>query len=229
MKKLLTISLVLLFARSPAMALEMDLYAEEGPQDPIGVEAFLGHWTEHEFGTFTFFPQDDLITSSVAHEYSTLSSCSDGSDDPGVWNVLVEIENLTNRTVPLWYVADPETTITNFDGYIGDTGVLQAELAFRIDNVGINRPLFFESLGQNNLFEPGERWYFILQDFDSPSIYNVGPLGAAADFGSPGVGLVSSYSSEGFQWSSTGSLVTPEPATLGLLLLGGLALLRRRR
>ena len=226
MRKAMIALAIVAFAASPALAVEMDLYAEEGPRDPIGVEAFLGHWTEHEFGTFTFFPQDDLITSSVAHEYSTLSSCSDGSDDPGVWNVLVEIENLTNRTVPLWYVADPETTITNFDGYIGDTGVLQAEKAFRIDNVGINRPLFFESLGQNNLFEPGERWAFILQDFDSP--YG-SSLDVAANFGSWGVGLLSHYVNEGFGWSSTGSLVTPEPATMIVLALGGVVLLKRKR
>ena len=227
MRKAMIALAIVAFAASPALAVEMDLYAEEGPRDPIGVEAFLEPWAQHEFGTFTF-AADELITSSVANRYSTLSSCSDGSDDPGVVNVLVEIENLTNRTVPLWYVADPETTITNFDGYIGDTGVLQAEKAFRIDNVGLNRPLFFESLGQNNLFEPGERWAFILQDFDSPGGGDP-PGDVAAEFQSWGVGLLSSFNNEGQRWTSTGSLVTPEPATLGLLLLGGLAGLRKRR
>ena len=60
--------------------------------------------------------------------------------------------------MPLWYVADPETTITNFDGLIGNVGLFDAEEAFRIDSVGINRPLVFESLVYNDLFEPGETW-----------------------------------------------------------------------
>ena len=214
MKKVLVFAALVAFVATPAMALEWDLYAIEGPQDPIGVGFFDGP-VDHEFGDL--FPPGELVSSFVFDEFSTETSCFDGSDDPGIFNVIVEVTNLTNRTVPMWYVADPETTITNFDGFIGNVGLGDAEEAFRIDSVGINRPLIFESLIYDDLFQPGETWRFILQDFSNTL------LGPAAPFDSFGVASLSTGYSP-----STGSLV-PEPATMGLLVVGGLALLRRRK
>lgn len=221
MKRLHIISIVIgmLMLAGPATADEVNLYAVEGPQDPIGVNIFNDpRYIEHEIGD-NFVP-NQLISSYIVDGRSELTACFDGSDNPQILNVVVGITNLTNKTVPVWYVTDPQTTITNFDGYIGNAVATDAQEAFRIDSVGINQPLIFESLGANNLFEPGETWHFIIQDF----VALPGFVGPAAPFDSFGVASHSTPFPP-----STASLVTPEPATMGLLALGGLAVLRRRK
>ena len=214
MKKVTIVVALLAFAVSPAMAVPWDLYAIDGPQDPIGVHHFEGP-VEHEFGQG--FPPEELVNVWVENFDYPDTSCFDGSDDPLIANILLGVTNLTNRTVPLWYVADPETTISNFDGWIGNVGLADEEEAFRIDSVGINRPLVFESLFADDLLQPGETWHFILQDY--ANAMGNGP----AQMASQGVASLS-----GGDILSSGSLV-PEPATLGLLCLGGLALLRRKK
>jgi len=73
---------------------------------------------------------------------------------------MVEITNLTpDFWTDVWYVTDPETTITNFDGFVN------GEQAFKIDSFGANTPLFFESLAGDGVFEPGERWTFLIDDY----------------------------------------------------------------
>ena len=191
----------------PAAAYPVNVYSIDGPQDPLFVN---GEWEEFGDG----FPPGELLTSSFMTTNET--ACWDGSDDPAIPNALVTIVNLTTKTVPLFYVADPLTTITNFDGWIGNVGLGDAQYAFRIDWVGINKPLVSESLNWNNLFEPNETWKFIIQDFRQ---------GLPPDpFASPGIASVSLPDPR-----STGSLITPEPATLGLLALGGVGLLARRQ
>jgi hypothetical protein len=106
------------------------------------------------------------------------------------------MQNMTNQDwFDVHYVADPETTITNFDGFIGNEGLGDAEEAFRIDSVGINRPLIYESLNQDNIFQAGEVWEFILQD------YNL--LILPYYFNSIGIASLSS----GNNFDSTGSLI----------------------
>ncbi len=68
------------------------------------------------------------------------------------------------------------------------------------------------------IFEPGETWEFIIQDFANP-------LAPPAPFGSLGIASVSFLTT-----NSSGSIIAvPEPVTLSLLALSGLAVLIRRR
>ena len=215
MKKYLAILLVLLWV-SPAMGLPLDPYYEDDPlQDPLYL--LEPHW--HELGDL--FPPNELIVSSW--EVTQETACFDGGDDPGILNILVTMTNLSpNSWYSVHYIADPQTLISNFDGYIGNAGLFDAEEAFKIDNIGINRPLQSESLNANLIFEPDETWVFIIQDFTN----DLG--GTPTPFDSEGIAGLST----GFPLS-TGSIIatTPEPATMLLLSAGliGCAGLSRKK
>ncbi len=97
-------------------------------------------------------------------------------------NVVVSI---TNTVMPprsfsdLWYVVDDGTVITNFDGGIDNPVNPMFNRAFKIDSVGINKPLVSESIAVNGIFESGETWEFILEGYSGPT--------AASQFASVGV------------------------------------------
>ena len=205
------IALVLALALSTA-ASPVNVYYVEGPQDAGGPN---GQWDELGVG----FPANELISTQDLGTTSQ-TACFDGSDQPGIPNRLVSMTNLTSRSFyEPWYVADPETTITNFDGWVGDVTQPGGEQpAFMIDGMGTNRPLISGDVNGNFAFDPQETWTFILQDWSNAM---GGPANA---FDSVGIASVS------VGWPpSTGSIIAfPEPATLGLLAAGGLAILRRR-
>ncbi len=210
----ITIAAVLTFAGS-ALAYPIEPYFEDGPQDPLFLDGF---W--HELGNMPAFPQDEWIESwwTITDE----TSCWDGSDNPDVPNALVFIRNLTGISWQnLHYVADPETTITNFDGWIGQVGA-GSEEAFKIDyrKAGINGPLVSEDMAADEVFEPGEIWGFIVQDYSNA--FGLDP----SMFGSLGI----AGASAGDQLS-TGSIIAqqvPAPSVLSLLAAGILAVRRRR-
>ncbi len=145
------------------------------------------------------------------------------TDDPNIPNRLVVVTNLTQRSwTDLFYVGDPSTEFSNVDG-IGDGGSPGGPTgrAFRIDSVGLNRPLIFESIAANDIFEPGEQWQFLVQDYASP------------------IGLPDSFTSIGFADASVTLMETsaasivhfvPEPTSAIAIVLGllGLAIGRRR-
>ena len=184
----------------------------------------------HELGiapTFTTFP-DELI---VATDTSTpFAACP--SDDPLVPNALVVMTNTTGIAwADVWYVADPPapagavgTTISNFDGFVLDPlFIILPGLAFKIDAAGFNTPLISESIALDGIFEPGETWVFVIDDY-----VNTGGL-AASLFDSLGV----AGSSFGGPLSS-GSIIAvpiPEPSTVILAAIGlvGLAAYGWRR
>ena len=129
--------------------------------------------------------------------------------------------NLTDRYFyNVAYVKDPETSITN-----DDLLLINGQEAFLIDYAGINVPLVYESIHADAVFEPGETWKFVIQNYSNSlglaasalasydSVHNLGRVGdqSAGDL------------------DSSGSIIVPEPATLSLLTLGGLALLKRKR
>ena len=182
------------------------------------------------------FPLDEEII--ALSTFTGFSSCV-ATDNPGVPNALVVMTNLTPFDfAEVWYVADaPDTTISNFDGDASTllSGVL-AGLAFRIDSpvsdpLGINHPLVFESFGLNDIFESGETWEFIIQDYSHFA-------GLPPEFFlSPGlVGIDSSFFSPFDPLGSSGSIIAvrapvPEPSALLLVGLGlaGVAATRRSR
>ena len=166
-----------------------------------------------ELGT-NVFPPDETI--SASDQGSSYLSCPSKAN-PGVVGTQVSITNLTSRSfTDLWYVADPETTFTNIDGQVNN------EHAFKIDSVGLNRPLIIESFNPNGIFEPGEQWDFVIDGY-----FNTFGL-PASQFQS--VGLVGSLS--GGDSKSSGSIIAtgivPEP-TSGLLATIGLCLVFARR
>lgn len=191
--------------------IDVDECDDHGPQ--IAVE---------EFGDPTVFQPSQWI--EHASTVTDFSACS-MTDDPSQLNALVVMSNLTNRALDnLWYVGDPETRFSNTDGlgFGGGTPDV-AGFAFRIDAIGANRPLVFESITPDGIFEPGETWQFIVQDYSNPfglapdAFFSVGMAGDSA--GAAGV------------QTSSASIVrmVPTPGSAALLGLGGLAAVRRRR
>lgn len=200
--------LVAFAASSTALAVLTDVQHSDGPQDPLIVPELVD-----ELGILVF-PPDELIST---YEYQTNQTvCFDPAtpDDLLILNVVVGMVNLTpTNWTEVWYVADPEETLhSNFDGWVnGGT-------AFRIDWVGIHAPLIFENILVDGIFQAGETWEFVIQDYS-----NI--------FGTPAsvLGSIAVPSPFGPDLSSGSIIAIPEPVTICLLGLGSLALLRRRR
>ena len=219
MKLIIAMTFVALLAiASTGLANPLNVYSIDGPQDPLFIQGPVDELGE----PLGVFPPDELIVSAWTETDEV--ACLDGTEDPDIPNILVSITNLTTTFWrDLHYVADPETFISNFDGAIGNAGLGDATLAFRIDGLitpGINNPLVAESIAVNEIFEPGETWVFIIDDF-----MGIVPFAPATPFDSLGIASLSSA------WPpSTGSIIAiPEPVTLAVLILGGLAALIRRR
>jgi hypothetical protein len=173
-----------------------------------------------ELGNKPLFPDDEWIESSWT--ITDLTACTGAPfDDPQIPNVLVTMTNMTNRVwgnyyngqkTHVYYVADPETSLSNYDGLIN------GELAFIIDAIGINKPLVSESINADGIFEIDETWQFIIQDY-----VNTSSLAPSA-FASIGIGNGSANDT-----ISSGSIVAnPEPTTF-ILLSAGLLCIRRKK
>lgn len=172
-----------------------------------------------ELGTFVF-PPNELIDASSS--LTNLSACA-AHDNPNLPNYIVRITNLTGQSwTDLFYVADISTSISNEDGMAWSAMAPGAVgQAFRIDATGVNHNLLFESINANGIFEPGEIWAFIIQDFVSSW------GGPAHAFDSLDFAGASSMIP-----GSTGSIVqmlVPSPGVLAMMGLGGVLSVRRRR
>jgi hypothetical protein len=180
-----------------------------------------------ELGLAPVFPTDELISADAT--FSQQFACPD--DNPEIPNALVVMTNLSPTAwAHVWYVGDPPnasggggTTLSNFDGVVdGISPVPRPGLAFKIDAVGINRPLIFESIAADGIFAPGEIWHFLIDDYINgaglpPSLFDSIGVGSLSAGGPP----------------SSGSIIAvpvPEPTGLVLLLVGGtlVAALRTR-
>ncbi|HUU16567.1 MAG TPA: hypothetical protein VMW72_05410 [Sedimentisphaerales bacterium] len=238
-KRFITIcvlTMLILTVSGTTQAVPTEVTYVNGPQDPLVIPEYGLHELGNQNTTLPTggpgiplpvpFPDNEWITSTWTE--TLLTSCfEEGNADLPIPNVLVYITNMTG--VPwsdVWYVADVfdiipdgipmETTLTNHDGWVN------GGLAFKIDNIGVNRPLVSESMNPDLVFEPGETWSFIIQDYQ-----NMWQLPPSA-FGSIGVGFLSG----GEPIFSSGSIIAiPAP---GAILLGGIGAglvgwLRRRR
>jgi len=165
------------------------------------------------------FPEGEWISHSVLTVTTTVCDTPDIDpvngviDNPLIGNKRVEIANLNSFDIPdLFYVARgatgqiPAATFGNYDGRVN------GELAMKIDSIGVNRPLIYESITVDGIFQAGETWRFVVQDYVSAtgagSFYTAGIVGNG---------------------DASPSIIVPEPAGIALSLMGGLLLLRRRR
>ena len=177
-----------------------------------------GQRAVEELGIFVF-PEDELISTEFWETSQPACPMSDNAQMP---NYIVEMLNLSGRFWDnLFYVADPETGISNVDGLAWSVNAQGIDTqSFRIDDFGNNKPLIFESGAIPNVFEPGEVWQFIIQDYTNaahpPHIFG------SLDFA--GASNPTQLSS-----GSIVQFVVPVPGSLALLGLGGLVIVRRRR
>lgn len=174
-----------------------------------------------ELGEAPLFPADELI--SVDATFTNMVACP--TSHAGGPSALVIMTNLSGREwTDLYYVGDPGTSFTNVDGFASSAAAPGIEgLAFRIDALGVNRNLIAESMTADGVFEVGETWEFLIQDYANAGGVGPGEMGsldfAGASAGPVGMGL------------SSGSIVSlvPAPGTAGLFALGTLVAARRRR
>ena len=176
-----------------------------------------------ELGTGPLFPTDERIEAVAT--FTNDAACLP-HDIPGVANALVVMTNLTGRFWnDLFYVGDVETTLTNVDGFAtSDEAPPPGSLltfAFRIDSIGVNRPLVFESITADGIFEPGETWHFIIQDYGNALGLPPSALGSL-DFAGGSVG-------DPLSSGSIVQFIVPAPGPAALAALGLIAAARRRR
>lgn len=213
---------------SSALALPVNVVHVDTPDcDPL----FIPSQGVHEIGDVGVFPSDEALF-ATDQGVSSFGPCPP-MNSPDIPDPIVEIRNLSGRDwIEVWYVANPETTITNFDGEANDAAFAPLNEAFRIDNdvrdpSGIHHPLIFESMTPDGIWEAGESWRFILQDYTN----SLGYLPSAID--SLGVGNASAAGPVG-ALTSSGSIIgiteIPEPSTclLTVLALASSVLVRKQ-
>jgi len=202
--------------------------------DPI----FLPSGDYHELGVAGAFPQDEAI-SVDSFDTDGSSSCQGTIfDDPGIENTLVQIRNDSNFSYfDLWFVAgeipilDPPFELdafANVDAIVAEVGSV-FNLALRIDDIGSNTPLVFESGAADGIFDPGEIWGFVVVDWRFDPFLDGQGLGRVfidtiglLDEPAPTASIIG---------RRLDSLGVPEPGTLALFGIGlvGMGVMRRRR
>lgn len=175
-----------------------------------------------ELGTGPLFPVDELIVAT--HTFVSLLPCP--PTHAGLPSALVVMTNLSGRDWEnLFYVANPETSLTNVDGLATSAAAPAVPgLAFRIDAVGLNRPLISESFAADGIFSAGETWEFLIQDYTNLLGLPPDALGSL-DFAGASVPIPGAIPSSG----SIVAMQIPGPGAIGMIGLAGLFVTRRTR
>ena len=218
---------VVVLCSSQVFALPSQVVHIDTPQcDPLSIPVEVD-----EIGDVTEFPADEALFATDLGP-SNFTPCV-ATNITALPDFVVDIRNLSGRDwKEVWYVADPETNITNFDGEANDFSAATGPIheAFRLDHdisdpFGIHHPLIFESIAFDGIWQAGETWRFVLQDYT-----NTLGLPPSA-ISSLGVGDASSTPASGII-DSSGSIIAvpiPEPASAVLLLLSAAATAVSRR
>lgn len=180
--------------------------------DTPGCDALAVPTQVDELGYAPAFPVGERLT-TVVPTIQRKTACAETDDVPQQNAIVTIFNSQTTAYTEVWYVAEPETSISNADGLIN------GNLAFKIDRQGANVTLDFENGAADGILSPGERWTFIIQDY-------VNTLGLPANAFTE-IGIPSSVVSGK---TSSGSIIAiPEPGTAALLCLGLIALRAGRR
>lgn len=207
----LVVGIVGLWANPVAVYQDTSLIQDDWiVQDWLGAS---GLPNAEELGTFMFPPDPGEVILASQVPWQGHIPCP--AEYRGGGAVQVQIVNLTGRDWPfVVYVADPETSFSNWDELIGQVGG-PACIAFLIDSIGENTPLVYESMLPDNVFQAGEVWQFVVQEY-------VNSLGLSpAALGSLGV----AGGSLGDTLSSASIIAVPEPTAVSFLGLAGAGLI----
>jgi hypothetical protein len=215
----LTVACVALSLAPVARAVPMPgNYVDDQRCDPVANTGLT-----HELGNVTVFPANEAFIVSVAPTNQTICVPNDGIAND--W--IVRIVNVSGIAwQDLFFVSDGGTTVGNADGVMFNPAIATAPPtdAFRIDGTltvtGMNDNLLSESMASNEIFQPGEIWDFMVSNFNSPGF-------APPQFNTIGFGFATPAPSP-----SNASILAnpiPEPASLGLIGMVGVAMGMRRR
>jgi hypothetical protein len=187
-----------------------------------------GQSLTRELGDAAHFSPADAF---VYHDHRLNAGVTVGVSDDGIandWTV-----HLTNVSAQAWtnlfFVADLGASIGNADGTVEDAGGAPGVFtdAFRVDATGSNVNLFHESIAPDGILQPGEEWEFGVMNFNTgavsmpPVFITPGQFAGSSQIGPTG-GINSGNA------SIIAIAVVPEPTTLCVLGLAGLAMLMRR-
>jgi hypothetical protein len=217
MKRLANSALLAGVALSTSATSALAVFTTVTSQDTIHCDPLMTLSFVDELGNVPPFPANEAVASFAQQ---VVAAACPSHDNPNIPNVLMRLTNLTTLSfTDLHYVADPPSPISPGTNISNEDGLVNGGQAFRIDKVGINTPLLGESINNNGIFEPGEFWEFLIDDY-------INPAGVPADaLNSIGVGFASPGG------PSSGSIVAlpiPEPSSFAALCLGGLSFARRR-
>ena len=189
--------------------------------DPNHCDSYADYNLTHELGDSAVFPADESIFYDAKNMDVFVCVPDDGISN----DYEIRMQNLSGVAwEDVTFVVDEGVNFAlgNYDGSVVDltSATGDSTLAFRIDSVGGNNPLVYESMTADNIWEIGEFWTVHVTNFGDGSQTPV--------FDSLGVFGVGSG---GFPPSTASILanVVPEPATMGLLAIGAAAVIRRRK
>lgn len=170
----------------------------------------------HEIGDAAVFPIDEALLVTVNQSTDPAHFTCVGDD--GISNEWrVRITNISTVDYKdLFFVVDAGVTVGNADGLIEDVAFPGFTDAFRIDGtvtLGVNNPLVSESGLVDEILQSGETWEFLVTNFGSFAAL------PPPFFDSPGGFAFSSAGGPPSNASIVANLV-PEPASLGLLVVG---------